>query len=77
MFIFESFVKREVPINSTTIGEVFREALAAIGISEKERKDRNITMYSSRHFYNTAMVDTGLDKKRYSKDYWSLYWCHD
>ena len=77
MFIFESFVKREVPINSTTIGEVFREALAAIGISEEERKDRNITMYSSRHFYNTAMVDTGIDKKRYSKDYWSLYWCHD
>lgn len=62
-FIFGSIVKREVPINSTTIGEVFREALAAIGISEEERKDRNITMYSSRHFYNTAMVDAGLDKK--------------
>ena len=73
MFIFESFVKREVPVNITTIGEVFREALAAIGTSEEEKKDRNINMYSSRYFYNTAMVDTGLDKKRYSKDYWSLY----
>lgn len=62
-FIFGSIVKREVPNNSTTIGEVFREALVAIGISEEERKERNITMYSSRHFYNTAMVDAGIDKK--------------
>ena len=44
MFIFESFVKREVPINSTTIGEVFREALASIGTSEEEKKDRNINI---------------------------------
>lgn len=61
--IFASLVKPSVPINKTTIGEVFREALHAIGIDEEERKRRNITFHSLRHYFNTYLVNSGLDRE--------------
>ena len=61
--IFASLVKPSVPINKTTVGEVFREALHAIGIDEEERKNRNITFHSIRHYFNTYLVNSGLDRE--------------
>ena len=61
--IFASLAKPSVPINKTTIGEVFREALHAIGIEEEERRQRNITFHSLRHFFNTSLVNSGLDRE--------------
>lgn len=61
--IFASLVKPSVPINKTTIGEVFREAIHAIGIDEEERKQRNITFHSLRHYFNTYLVNSGLDRE--------------
>lgn len=58
--IFASYRIREQPIGKRAINENFKKALNAIGISEKERKERNITMYSSRHFFNTAMQNEGI-----------------
>lgn len=58
--IFASYRVPDRPINKTTINGNFKKALTAIGISEKERKERNITMYSSRHFFNTAMQNEGI-----------------
>ena len=52
-----------MPINKTTVGEVFREALHAIGIDEEERKNRNITFHSIRHYFNTYLVNSGLDRE--------------
>ena len=61
--IFASLVKPSVPINKTTVGEVFREALHAIGIDEEERKNRNITFHSIRHYFNNYLVNSGLDRE--------------
>lgn len=60
--IFASLVKPSVPINKTTIGEVFRDSIHAIGIDEEERKQRNITFHSLRHYFNTYLVNSGLDR---------------
>jgi integrase len=41
------------PPSATVIGTHYKAALAAIGIEEPERRERNLTFHAWRHFYNT------------------------
>lgn len=61
-FIFFSIADRTKPFNDKHIRTNFNEALKAIGISDKERDARNLTAYSLRHGFNTAMVNSGLSE---------------
>ena len=40
----------------------FRDALKAIGITEDQQKQRNLSFYSLRHGFNTALVNSGLSE---------------
>ena len=42
-----------LPFDAKKIDEAFYDALEAVGIDPKERKDRNITFHSWRYFFNT------------------------
>ena len=44
---------RKKPIDHKKIGEIFYQAINRIGINEEQRKKRNITFHSWRHFFNT------------------------
>lgn len=59
-FIFFSPVNSGKPIDDGVVRESFYEALKEIGITEKQRRERNLTLYSLRHGFNTAMVNSGL-----------------
>lgn len=59
-FIFFSPIRSDKPIDDGAVRLSFYEALEDIGIMEKERRERNLTLYSLRHGFNTAMVDSGL-----------------
>ncbi|TVQ75895.1 MAG: site-specific integrase [Flavobacteriales bacterium] len=48
------------PMEHNVLIDNFYAALASIGIDEKQRKERNITFHSSRHFFNTLMLRGGL-----------------
>ena len=61
-FIFFSLVDSSKPFNDKHIRTNFNEALEAIGISGEERERRNLTAYSMRHFFNTSMVNSGLNE---------------
>ena len=54
---------RRTPIDNKTIVEVLYKALAAIGISDAERRERNITFHSWRHAFNTHMRGKIADSK--------------
>lgn len=54
-FIFFSPVKPEQPYWPDYYADGFYEALAEIGVSEEERKDRNIVFHSLRHFCATVL----------------------
>lgn len=58
--IFYSISDRTKPIYEKHINSNFRDALKAIGITETEQKKRNLSFYSLRHGFNTAMVNSGL-----------------
>ena len=58
--IFYSISDRTKPIYEKQINSNFRDALKAIGITEAEQKKRNLSFYSLRHGFNTAMVNSGL-----------------
>jgi len=45
----------KTPLDSSQILESLYKALKKIGITDEERKKRNITFHSWRHFYNTIM----------------------
>ena len=61
-YIFFSITKPAVPVNKTTISEAMREAICeALGITEEERRERNIKFHSLRHMFNTSLVYSGLD----------------
>lgn len=59
-FIFFSPIRSDKPIDDGAVRDSFYSALESIGINEKERRERNLTLYSLRHGFNTAMVDSGL-----------------
>ena len=53
-FVFYGF-SRDTPIRNDTIYDFLYGALKKIGIPEDQRRQRNITFHSWRHFYNTMM----------------------
>lgn len=48
------------PISLTTIHKHLKRALERIGISEKEKKERNIVFHSFRHYFCTLLATKGL-----------------
>lgn len=58
--IFYSLKDRTKPLNDKRITNNFKEAMEAIGVSQEEQKARRLSFYSFRHFFNTAMVNSGL-----------------
>ena len=55
-FVFFSPVKPEQPYGSRCYIDGLTEALHAIGISEEQRRDRNIVFHSLRHFCATILA---------------------
>jgi integrase len=47
----------DIPINEITIARGYRRALQAIGISDEERKRRNLVPHSGRHGFATRLAD--------------------
>lgn len=47
----------DIPINEITIARGYRRALLAIGITEEERKRRNLVPHSGRHGFATRLAD--------------------
>ena len=60
--IFYSLTDKKKPIDEHLIMDCFRDALEAIGISKKQQKQRNLSFYSLRHGFNTALVNSGLSE---------------
>lgn len=60
-YIF-SLKKGIKPINHQAINNNFYKALKAIGITEDERKERNITFHSWRHYYNSYLIKKGVSE---------------
>lgn len=48
------------PVNYATVNNNFKAALVNIGISEDERKSRDITFHSYRHKANTKLRESGI-----------------
>lgn len=61
-FIFFSIINTDNPIDDGQVRDSFYLALKSIGIEEKERTARNITLYSLRHGFDSAMVTSGLNE---------------
>jgi integrase len=55
-FVFVSKPRASKPISREPVIKSFWRALSAINIGEKERKDRNLTFHSWRHFFNTYLL---------------------
>jgi integrase len=47
----------EKPVVENVLVEGFKDALAKAGVSEKQRKDRNIVFHSWRHYYAKVIAD--------------------
>lgn len=53
-----------VPMEHNAIRQGFYRALAKKGIKEKERKERNITFHSWRHFLNSQLLAHGISETK-------------
>lgn len=53
-----------VPMEHNAIRQGFYRALAKKGIKEKERKERNITFHSWRHFLNSQLLAHGIPETK-------------
>ncbi len=64
----ESFVTPnptgEKPIYERCLTDSLYEALEKVGVSEAERKERNITFHSWRHFFNTFLRRQGIQDSK-------------
>ncbi len=64
----ESFVtpnpKGDKPIYEKCLSESLYEALEKLGVTEEERKERNITFHSWRHFFNTFLRKQGIQDSK-------------
>ncbi|KPJ86758.1 MAG: hypothetical protein AMS17_11040 [Spirochaetes bacterium DG_61] len=58
-FIFYG-VDRKIPIWGKHVLTILYNALEIIGVSPDQRKERNITFHSWRHFYNTMLRASGI-----------------
>ena len=54
---------RKKPLRNDQIYDVYYAALKNIGISEEQRRTRNVTFHSWRHFYNTILRGKVSDPK--------------
>ena len=55
-FIFWSWKTADAPLSANYIRNTFYNELSIIGIEEAERKKRNITVHSLRHFLNSQLT---------------------
>ena len=55
-YVFFSNVKPEIPCRPAYYQDSFYEALGEIGVSEEQRKERNIVFHSLRHFCATLLA---------------------
>ena len=53
--IFWSDSSPDTPIAGSYINKYYYAALAAIGITEEKRRERNIDFHSLRHFFNSML----------------------
>lgn len=58
-FVF-SLTDGKTPLGKNTLPDALREALKAIGISEKERSERRIVFHSGRRWFNTYLSNNGV-----------------
>jgi integrase len=58
-FLFFSFINSQ-PVDSKVFINSFFNALKKIGISEVERKQRNITFHSHRHWFNSLLLNARI-----------------
>ena len=54
----------EKPVYERTLTDSLYTALEKLGISEAERKERNITFHSWRHFFNTFLRKQGIQDSK-------------
>jgi integrase len=54
------FTYNTLPMDHKSVYKRFLAALDKIGIDERERKERNITFHSYRHWFNTRLLECGL-----------------
>jgi len=59
-FIFYADKSYIYPTEPKIITKAFFKAMEDIGISEKERRERNITFHSHRHFLNSLLVNANI-----------------
>lgn len=59
-FVFPAKVKENQPIKVSRINDIFNKALNDIGISEDERKERNIVFHSLRHGFVSNALANGV-----------------
>ena len=62
-YVFWSPRTSDAPVSSSYVREHFYDAMRAIGISEEERKKRNLVFHSTRHFLNTLLLDHFLPEQ--------------
>lgn len=58
-FVFSNNAGKD-PVDHTSITRPFYKALKVIGISEEDRKSRNITYHMWRHYYNSRLRAAGI-----------------
>ena len=62
-YIF-SYTNGVTPISNHTVTGCLYKALEKIGINSDERKERNITFHSWRHFFNTTLRSNGVSDSK-------------
>jgi integrase len=53
-----------IPMSSEAIRGGFYKTLNEYGITEKERRERNITFHSWRHFLNSQLISRGINEAK-------------
>jgi integrase len=56
-----------VPMSAAAIRDAYYRALAAKGIKREERKKRNLTFHSWRHFLNSQLLSHGINESKTRK----------
>jgi len=59
-FVFRGSDRQNTPLGKHSIEDALYEAMKAIGINDKERRDRRLSFHGWRHWLNTALRSRGL-----------------
>jgi integrase len=59
-FVFVTKPRAVKPMGRTMVIQSFWKALEAIGIHEEQRRERNLTFHSWRHFFNTYLLTNNV-----------------